>query len=60
MGLGTCFNGFIVHAMKKKNKLFAEFGIPADHRVYASLLAGYPKVRYVNESSRRGPEFKLV
>jgi len=47
MGLGTCFNGFIVHAMKKKNRLFAELGIPAGHRVYASLLVGYPKVKYV-------------
>lgn len=60
MGLGTCFNGFIVHAMKKKNRLFAELGIPAGHRVYASLLVGYPKVKYVNESSRKSPEINVV
>lgn len=60
LGLGTCFIGFIVHAMKKKNRLFAELGIPDGHRVYASLLVGYPKVKYVNECSRKSPEINLV
>ena len=60
MGLGTCFNGFIVMAMKKKSKHNAEFGIPSGHRVYATLLVGYPKVKYVNEASRKCPEINLV
>ncbi len=60
MGLGTCFNGFIVNAMKKKSGHSADFGIPSGHRVYASLLVGYPKVKYVNECSRNSPEINLV
>jgi ferredoxin len=60
MGLATCFNGFIVKAMEKNNRQNANFEIPADHRVYASLLVGYPKVKYSNESSRKSPEVKLV
>lgn len=60
MGLGTCFNGFIVNAMKKKSRQNAELGIPAGHRVYASLLVGYPRVKYVNECSRKSPEINLV
>lgn len=60
MGLGTCFNGFIVKAMGKKSKLNPQFGIPANHRVYASLLVGYPKVKYKNEASRKSPEVVLL
>ena len=60
MGLATCFNGFIVRAMGKKSKQNPVFGIPANHRVYASLLIGYPKVKYMNESSRKSPEAVLL
>ncbi len=56
MGLGTCFNGFIAKAMGKNSKQNKEFGIPKNHRVYASLLVGYPKVKYPNECSRKSPE----
>ncbi len=60
MGLGTCFNGFIVKAMGKNSKQNSKIGIPENHLVYASLLIGYPKVRYKNESSRMSPEVKLL
>jgi nitroreductase/NAD-dependent dihydropyrimidine dehydrogenase PreA subunit len=56
MGLGTCFNGFIVKAMGKKSKLNTQFNVPANHQVYASLLIGYPKVKYRNEPSRKSPK----
>jgi NAD-dependent dihydropyrimidine dehydrogenase PreA subunit/nitroreductase len=60
MGLATCFNGFIVQAMRKNGKQNVKFGVPADHRVYASLLVGYSKVKYKNEASRMGPEVNFV
>lgn len=59
MGLATCFNGFIVKAMGNKSKLNSKFDIPSDHQVYASLLIGYPKVKYKNEASRKSPEVVL-
>ncbi|HZK94527.1 MAG TPA: nitroreductase family protein [Prolixibacteraceae bacterium] len=59
LGLGTCFNGFIVKAMGKKSKLNPQFKIPANHQVYASLLIGYPKVKYKNETSRMSPKVVL-
>ncbi|MCE1199739.1 MAG: nitroreductase family protein [Marinilabiliales bacterium] len=55
LGLGSCFNGFIVKSFARKNKANEQFGIPADHRVYAALLLGYPAVRYKNEVSREAP-----
>lgn len=59
-GLGTCFNGFIVKAMGKNSKQNPFFGIPAKHQVYAALLIGYPKVKYVNECSRKSPEVTMI
>lgn len=60
MGLGTCFNGFIVKAMGKNSKLNAHFKVPQKHKVYTSLLLGYPRVKYRNEASRQSPIVVLL
>jgi hypothetical protein len=60
LGLNTCFNGFIVKAMGKKSKLNPQFKVPSNHKVYASLLVGYPKVKYRNEASRQSPIVVLL
>lgn len=60
MGLGTCFNGFIVKAMGKNSKLNSHFKVPKNHKVYASLLLGYPKIKYRNEASRQSPIVVLL
>lgn len=60
LGLGSCFNGFITSAMKRNKKMRAEFGIPPGHEVYAALLLGYPKVKYINEAGRESPEVKYL
>jgi len=60
MGLGTCFNGFITKAMGKKSKVNPQFGLPKNHQVYAALLVGYPKVKYINETSRKSPEQIMI
>lgn len=59
-GLGTCFNGFIVKALKKHKRAKIEFGIPANHDVFISLLIGYPQYSYSNETSRNAPHFTLI
>ena len=60
LGLGSCFNGFIVTAMKRSKAMRSEFGIPARHQVYASLLIGHPKVKYTNEAGRAKPRVELI
>lgn len=60
LGLGTCFNGFIVKGMERSKTMRKEFGIPANHQVYAALLMGYPKVKYVNEVGRVKPKMKTI
>ena len=55
LGLGTCFNGFIVKAMERSKALRKEFGIPSGHRVHAALLVGHPSVKYSSEAGRARP-----
>ena len=60
MGLATCFNGFIVKAFGKNGKHNHHFGMPETSRIYAALLIGYPKVKYLQECSRESPEVTMV
>jgi ferredoxin len=60
LGLGTCFNGFIVQALKRSKKMRSRFGLPDNHQIHAAILLGYPKVSYHNETSRSKPEAKLI
>lgn len=60
LGLGTCFNGFITNAMERSKAMRKEFGIPAGHQVYAALLLGHPKVKYINEAGRIKPKASII
>jgi len=60
LGLGTCFNGFITNAMERSKSMRKEFGIPAGHQVYAALLLGHPKVKYINETGRVRPRASMI
>jgi hypothetical protein len=59
LGLGTCFNGFITNAMERSKAMHKSFGIPDGHQVYAALLLGHPKVKYINEAGREKPKAVL-
>lgn len=60
LGLGSCFLGFIVKAAERSKTLRREMEIPRDHKVYAALILGYPKVNYQNETSRKRPSVNYV
>jgi nitroreductase/NAD-dependent dihydropyrimidine dehydrogenase PreA subunit len=60
MELGSCFIGFIIKAMERDQSLRNDFGIPKGHKVYASLTLGYPKAKYINETSREKPEYSMI
>ncbi len=60
LGLGSCFNGFIVMAMKRNKSLRKEFKLPENHQVYAALLLGHPKVKYIHEAGRARPKSELL
>jgi nitroreductase len=60
LGLGRCYIGFIVKSMERNKTLKNEMNLPSGHKVYAALVLGYPKVNYVNETSREKPEMCFV
>lgn len=60
LGLGSCFNGFIVSAMSRRKSMRKEFRIPTGHQVYAALLLGHPKVKYVNDTGRLKPKAVVI
>jgi len=60
LGLGTCFNGFIVSAMSRRKTMRKEFKFPEGHQIYAALLIGHPEVKYTNEAGRPIPKAELI
>jgi nitroreductase/NAD-dependent dihydropyrimidine dehydrogenase PreA subunit len=46
LGLGCCFNGFLVNAANRDRKIKNRLGIPRDHKCYAAMTLGYPQLKY--------------
>ncbi len=47
MGLGCCFNGFLVNAVNHSSAMKRWLGIPGDHKCYGAMTLGFPDVRYL-------------
>lgn len=60
LGLGTCFIGMIVLALRFSGSLRKKFGVPKDRKVYAALVMGYPAYRFANTVSRKKPEVQWL
>jgi nitroreductase len=46
LGLGCCFNGFLVNAANHDKGIKEWLGIPQDHKCFSAMTLGYPKVKY--------------
>lgn len=53
LGLGTCFCGFLVFAIRESPELRKVLHIPQDHSVPFSFMVGYPDVKYTRLVSRK-------
>lgn len=58
LGIGTCYNGFIVRAARYSKAVQRYLGLPPGHTVYETFIAGYSVHRYQraaynNESYKR-------
>jgi len=60
LGLGTCFNGFIAKGLNFNKGLKRKLGIPKDHKIYSSLLVGYPQLKYKRRGARRAFQVNFV
>ncbi|MDI6762727.1 MAG: nitroreductase family protein [Thermodesulfobacteriota bacterium] len=56
LGLGCCFNGFLVNAVNHDRKIKRWLSIPADHRCYSAMALGYPNMKYERLVSRHPPK----
>jgi nitroreductase/Pyruvate/2-oxoacid:ferredoxin oxidoreductase delta subunit len=54
LGLGCCFNDFLVNALNHSSSMKAWLAIPADHKCYSAMTLGFPDVRYLR-LVRRAP-----
>ena len=56
LGLGCCFNGFLVSAVNHSHKIKTWLAIPADHRCYSAMTLGFPDVKYLRLVDRHPPK----
>ncbi len=47
LGLGCCFNGFLVNAVNHSSAIKRSLGIPPDHKCYAAMTMGFPAIKYL-------------
>lgn len=60
LGLGTCFNGFICRGINGDKKIKSDLKIPKDHKVFSSLLVGYPELKYKKRVIRQELKVNIV
>jgi len=56
LGIGCCFNGYLVGAVNRDRKIKRWLNIPKDHKCYAAMTLGHQKVQYQRLAERRPPE----
>lgn len=55
LGLGCCFNGFLVNAVNHAPKIKRKLGIPADHQCFSAMTLGFPDMKYLRLVDRCPP-----
>jgi nitroreductase/Pyruvate/2-oxoacid:ferredoxin oxidoreductase delta subunit len=60
LGLGCCFNGFLVNAVNYASKIKKWLGIPADHKCYSAMTVGFSDVKYLRLVPRDLPKVDEV
>ena len=56
LGLGCCFNGFLVNAVNHAPRIKAWLDIPADQQCYSAMTLGFPEVKYLRLVHRDPPK----
>jgi hypothetical protein len=56
LGMGCCFNGYLVSAINNDRKIKRWLAIPRDHKCYAAMTLGVQKLRYPHLVRRDPPK----
>lgn len=59
-GLGTCYIGFLLVALKFNSGLRKRLPVPKERKLYACLVMGYPEYRHQFTSSRKLPDIQWI
>ncbi len=58
MGLGCCWAGLFLMAIKAWKPLSSYLDLPAGHRVHGAMMVGYPKYKFQRAPTRNLPDIK--
>ena len=47
LGLGCCFNGFLVNGVNHSPAMKRWLGIPPDQKCYSAMTLGFPELKYL-------------
>ena len=56
LGIGCCFNGYLVIAINRDRRIKAWLNLPNDHRCFAAMTLGYQKIRFQALLERETPK----
>jgi len=56
LGVGCCFNGYLVSAINHNAKIKKGLNIPRDHQCFSAMTLGYQKIRYASLVEREPPK----
>lgn len=59
-GLGVLFSGFFTIAANSSRRIRKTLGIPKGKKAAATLVLGYPKVKYQRSAQRNKPDVKFM
>ncbi|HOV13537.1 MAG TPA: nitroreductase family protein [Spirochaetota bacterium] len=60
LGLGSCYNGYLVRSLNGSNKLRRELMIPENHKVFETFVLGYPLYKYQNSPVRDEKNITII
>jgi nitroreductase len=59
LGLGCCFNGFLVNAVNRSPRIRRWLGIPPGHKCYSAMTLGFPNAKYLRLVHRHPPKVRF-
>lgn len=60
LGLGTCYNGFLIHSIENSPELKGALQIPQDHQAHLAFTLGYPKIKFLRVVARNPARVKWI
>ena len=60
LGMGACFNGFLVNAVNHAPKIKRWLRVPPDHKCYSAMTLGFPDVKYLRLVPRDPPRVRWL